>query len=110
MPQEPDPFSDPNAPELPPMPTMAERRADYYEERYGEGSYYARRNRAREGGQGSPRPESPAAPVGDYGAGGMGPPAPVADTQPQASSGVGSNEMVAAIRELTAAVRGISGV
>lgn len=108
MPEEPDPFNDPNAPDMPPMPTMAERRAEYYESRHGKDNYYAKRNRGREGGEGGgPPPQSPSGemPPSSYGSGGMGPPAP------NASAGVGGDaELVAAVRELVAAVRGLQGI
>lgn len=106
MPEEPDPFNDPNAPDMPPMPTMAERRAEYYESRHGKDSFYAKRNRAREGGS-AVRPgdhgefETSAT---TYNQGG-------GESEVQtAGKFAGDAELVAAVRELIAAVRGLQGI
>ena len=111
MPEEPDPFNDPNAPDMPPMPDRNAQRAEYYESRYGKDNPYAKRWRGREaaagGGEGGgPPPQSPSGemPPSSYGSGGMGPPSP------NASAGVGGdNSLADAIRELSQALRQISG-
>lgn len=112
MPDEQDPFTDPDAPQMPPMPSTSERREAYYADRATrKANYYASRygpdHRLAKGNTLGQEPPAPPEDDGQYGAGGMGPPAP-----PGVGNGApsGDQELIAVIRELVAAIRGMQGV
>lgn len=86
---------DPNKPD---PPSFAERRSDYYEERHGKDSFYARRNRAREERAASREPAQQVSAEAANQSVGIG-----------GGSDMGNKELVAAIRELIAAVRTMGG-